>query len=253
MRFGRAFIGGDVRYGEVVGDQFLPLAGDLLSDEPSRAGDPLRLDSVSLLAPLTPTTVLLMVNAFLPEGERLPEGEVPWMTPKLTTRMVPPDGAITIPGWVDTDSWAESELAVVIGREVFGPTIDEARASIFGYTVFNDFTTGEIRPDMDFFRCKGIEGFASLGPWIETAVTDDDIASGLEITATVAGETIVKGSTKHFKFSVPEVIRFAAQHTRLFPGDVISLGTPGACPVSPGDVVDMTVSGIGTLRNTITR
>lgn len=249
MKLGRATVAGHPTYGEIVDERFHPLASDPFLGNGVRSGPSLALHEVQLLSPVTPRVVLLMVNAFLPEGVTLPPGEVPWITPKMTSLIRGPHADVIVPSFATGDLIVEAELAVVIGREISRATSDEAAEAIFGYTVFNDMTTGEIRLDMDMFRCKSIEGFASMGPWITTELTESDIAAGLEITARVGDEVRVRGNTRCYKFPVREVVRFASMHTRLHRGDVISLGTPAACYVTRGEAAVLAVEGVGELHN----
>lgn len=251
MLLGRAAIRGGLTYGEVLEDRFFPLEHGLFSADRTRSGPGVPLAEVRLLAPVTPRLVLLMVNAFLTKDAKLPRDEVPWMTPKLTTLIKGQDAALAVPDFAQGDLVAEAELAVVIGTEIHRASAAEAKKAIFGFTVFNDMTVGEIRPDMDMFRSKSVEGLASMGPWISTEITEKHVDAGLDITATVGDEIRVRGTTARYKFPVHEVIRFASLHTRLYPGDVISLGTPDACYVQRGDAVTLAVDGIGELRNRV--
>lgn len=249
VRLGRASVAGRPTYGEIEDDRFHPVATDPFLGNAARSGPSLGLDEVQLLSPVAPRVVLLMVNAFLPDGVPLPPGEVPWITPKMTSLIRGPRADVTVPSFATGDLVVEAELAVVIGRDIHQATAAQAAEAIFGYTVFNDMTTGEIRLDMDMFRAKSIEGFASMGPWITTEVAESDIAAGLEITATVGDEVRVRGNTRHYKFPVHEVVRFASMHTRLRPGDVISLGTPAACYVTRGESAVLAVERVGELHN----
>jgi 2-keto-4-pentenoate hydratase/2-oxohepta-3-ene-1,7-dioic acid hydratase in catechol pathway len=91
-----------------------------------------------------------------------------------------------------------------------------------------------------------------MGPWIETSLTHDDIAAGLEISARINGTICQTGNTKYYKFSPAEVLSYLSGFMTLNPGDTISLGTPSRPPtVKPGDVVEAVVEGLGTLTNRV--
>lgn len=252
MRIARALIGDRYCFGEVDANTFYPVADDIFAGV-VRSGQGVPMDQVALLSPLSPRMVLLMVAAFLPPGESSrPAAEVPWMMPKLTSRIVADQGAILAPSDVAGPLWAEVELAVVVGTELCNADPDEARSGIFGFTCFNDVTVGELSPTMDLFRAKSVETFASMGPWIRTDLTEDDVRKGLRLTTSVNGVIRAEGNTRDFKFSVSEVVSFASRYPRLYPGDVISLGTPQVCQLQVGDVVELEVEGVGVLRNLVT-
>jgi len=150
----------------------------------------------------------------------------------------------------------EVELAVVIGRA--GADIAEGAAMrhVAGYTIMNDVTARDMqRRDLDrshpWLRSKSIDTFGPMGPWI---VTPDEIPDphALDIEIRVNGTVRQHANTRQMIFPIPRLIAFISQYIRLEPGDVISTGTPeGIAPVAPGDVMECTIEGIGTLRNPV--
>ncbi|OGN94228.1 MAG: 2-hydroxyhepta-2,4-diene-1,7-dioate isomerase, partial [Chloroflexi bacterium RBG_13_48_10] len=143
----------------------------------------------------------------------------------------------------------EAELAVVIGKR--GRWIQPTDASdfIFGYTVGNDVTARDLqRRDGQWTRSKGFDTFCPLGPWIETEFDPTDTL----ITCHVNGELRQMASTRDMIFHVDQIIAFASSIMTLEPGDVIMTGTPaGISPLNPGDIVEVTIDGLGKLRNTV--
>lgn len=143
----------------------------------------------------------------------------------------------------------EAELVVVIGRK--GRRIQAADASshIFGYTIGNDITARDLqRKDGQWTRGKGFDTFCPLGPWIET---DFDPADAL-VSCHVNGQLKQMASTRDMVFEIPKLIAFISSIMTLEPGDIIMTGTPaGVGPLSPGDVVEVTIDGIGNLRNPV--
>ncbi|WP_157904383.1 fumarylacetoacetate hydrolase family protein [Parafrankia soli] len=108
--------------------------------------------------------------------------------------------------------------------------------------------------DMDFMRAKSVDTFASFGPWIDTDVSPDQVRKGLVISGSVNGVPSQLGNTADYTWDVLETISWASQLFTLRRFDLIALGTP--VPVSRvdvGDVMTVTVEGVGTLINKIAR
>jgi 2-keto-4-pentenoate hydratase/2-oxohepta-3-ene-1,7-dioic acid hydratase in catechol pathway len=252
VRIGRAATPGGVAYGEVTGGSFLPLSGDPFTAI-VRAGEEYPLDSVQLLHPVEPRRVLVVLGGFLPAGENaLPPGSAPKLFPKVVTEHLGPGDKIPYPEFLTGSLDMEAELAVVIGRRTRGVSADEAWESIFGFTVYNDITASEFLAVGDFYRAKSIDGFSSLGPWVATDISPDDIRDGLAITGRVNGGPGQSGNTRRFKFDPGRVVSEASRYVTLLPGDVIALGTPPpAHPVRRGDHVEAEVECIGVLSNLI--
>ena len=153
----------------------------------------------------------------------------------------------------------EVELALVIGRR--GKTIDRAAAldHIAGYMVMNDVSGREAQfQDSQWFRGKAFDTFAPMGPALVTPDEIEDIGN-LTLTARVNGEVMQSGNTRDMIFDIPAIIANISEDITLVPGDVISTGTPAGVgifrnpPVTlkPGDVVECSISGIGTIRNRV--
>lgn len=151
----------------------------------------------------------------------------------------------------------EGELAVIIGRR--GRYIAEADAlsHVAGYSIFND---GSIR---DFQKHsvtagKNFPGTGPLGPWMVTADEIPD-PTKLELTTRLNGQQVQHSTTDQLIYSVPTIVAYLSTVTELLPGDVIATGTPegvgaGRTPplwMKPGDTVEVEISGIGVLRNTV--
>jgi 2-keto-4-pentenoate hydratase/2-oxohepta-3-ene-1,7-dioic acid hydratase in catechol pathway len=120
---------------------------------------------------------------------------------------------------------------------------------ILGYTCLNDVTARDIqRADVQFTRGKGFDTFCPFGPVIETHLGED----GAQVETFVNGDRKQSGHTSEMMFSVDAILRFISRVMTLEPGDVIATGTPaGVGPLAAGDVVEVSVSGIGTLRNPV--
>jgi 2-keto-4-pentenoate hydratase/2-oxohepta-3-ene-1,7-dioic acid hydratase in catechol pathway len=144
----------------------------------------------------------------------------------------------------------EGEIAIVIGRTCRNVAPDDAAAFIAGYTVANDYGLHDFR-DTDagsMLRVKGSDTLCPLGP----GLVDDWDFRGKRLRTLVNGEATQDGSTDEMAWDMHYLVADIARTITLDPGDVILSGTPSnSRPVEPGDVVEVEVEGLGTLRNTI--
>jgi 2-keto-4-pentenoate hydratase/2-oxohepta-3-ene-1,7-dioic acid hydratase in catechol pathway len=151
-------------------------------------------------------------------------------------------------------------LGVVIGRGGRHITRDEALAHVFGYTVVNDLSARDIqnRPGMQWFLGKSLDASCPMGPVIVTADEIPD-PQALTLRLTVNGAVKQEDTTAHMLFDVAAIIAELSRYLTLEPGDIIATGTPAGVGfartppefLQPGDVMETTVEGIGTLRNHI--
>ncbi len=150
----------------------------------------------------------------------------------------------------------EGELAVIIGRQGANIPEEEAPSYVAGYTIMNDVTARDMqREDLKlsspWMRSKGIDTFGPMGPCV---ALPDEVHEPieLEIETRVSGEVRQKDNTRSLMFKVPKLISYISSYHTLFPGDVISTGTPeGMKPVQVGDVMEVEIEGIGILRNPV--
>ncbi|MBN1564811.1 MAG: fumarylacetoacetate hydrolase family protein, partial [Anaerolineae bacterium] len=166
-----------------------------------------------------------------------------------------PPSAIIAPGqpiqfkaeWGKVDH--EAELVVIMGKTARNVSRDDALDYVFGYTCANDVSARDFqKKDNQWGRAKGFDTFCPLGPWINTDLDPSDLAIG----CTVNGETRQTSRTANMVFDVPALIAFISGVMTLMPGDLILTGTPeGVSQLFDGDVVAVTVEGIGSLRNPV--
>lgn len=154
----------------------------------------------------------------------------------------------------------EVELVVVIGDTV---DTDNPMASVLGYTVGNDVSARDLQRSsipnigMDLFSAKSLDRTTSVGPWIVTRDEFPDGSPKLGLKLTVNGEVRQNGTTADMIWDVAELIRFVNARSAFECGDILFTGTPdgvGAATgkfLQPGDVVEATVEGVGTLRNVV--
>ena len=144
----------------------------------------------------------------------------------------------------------EGELAIIIGRRCHLLQDDEdVMPYILGFTIINDVTARDLQTkDGQWTRAKGFDTFCPVGPIVNTELDP----SSLQVQTRVNGEIRQDGNTRDMMFPVDRIVRHIAQFCTLLPGDLIATGTPqGVGPVVAGDVVEVTVEGIGTLRNPV--
>jgi 2-keto-4-pentenoate hydratase/2-oxohepta-3-ene-1,7-dioic acid hydratase in catechol pathway len=185
--------------------------------------------------------------------------EHPDVFAKATSAVVGPEDDVLLPR-AGTEVDYEAELAVVIGRTAHDVTEADALAHVGGYTVLNDVSARDWqRRSSQWVLSKSFDTFAPLGPAV---VTPDEVPDPQDLTveARVNGSLTLSGSTRDQVFGVARLVSYVSQVVTLRPGDVIATGTPQKLPhvldrgprwLRPGDVVDITVGGVGTLRNRV--
>jgi 2-keto-4-pentenoate hydratase/2-oxohepta-3-ene-1,7-dioic acid hydratase in catechol pathway len=168
---------------------------------------------------------------------------------KPSTSVIGPEADIIYPQMSRRVDY-EAELAVIIGKTARHVAEDKAFDYVLGYTCFNDVTARDLqKKDGQFTRAKSFDTFAAMGPWIETDIGDPD---NVMVEAYLSGERRQHSNTSNMVFGVRHLISFISRVMTLLPGDVIATGTPaGIGPMRPGDVVEVRVEGIGTLRNRV--
>jgi 2-keto-4-pentenoate hydratase/2-oxohepta-3-ene-1,7-dioic acid hydratase in catechol pathway len=212
----------------------------------------LALDEAELLASVVPSKIICVGRNYKAHarelGHEIPEYPLIFMKP--TSAIIAPGVAIQRPAISQRVDY-EGELGVIIGRECRHiPEDHDVRSYIHGYTVVNDVTARDLQnKDGQWTRAKGFDTFCPVGPIVNDAL---DPWGGVEVETRVNGELKQHGNTRDFIFPLDVIVRFIAQVMTLFPGDLIATGTPeGVGPVKAGDVVEVSVAGIGTLRNPV--
>lgn len=254
MRIARFVVDGDPLYGVVDGENVHVLAGDPFFQGFKTTGAVHPLDDVRLVAPIIPRSKVVGFGRTYSEHAKELGNEVPpepLMFLKPNTSVVGHGEPVTLPAFSQEVSF-EGELAVVIGRICKDVPAEKASDVIFGYTIANDLTARDAqRTDPQWARAKGFDGSCPLGPWIETELEDpDDVA----ITTRLNGEVRQDGSTRDMIWPVSELVARASEAFTLLPGDVIMTGTPaGVGLVNAGDIVEIELEGLGTLRSVFRR
>lgn len=153
----------------------------------------------------------------------------------------------------------EGELALVIGKDAFHVEEENAYDHVSGYAAYNDFSARDWqRVTSQWIPGKNFPGTGAFGPYLVPAEDIADI-NQLTLETRVNGDTRQKASVADLYFSIPQLIAYVTGFTKLSPGDVIVTGTPGGVGLfmepsgllAPGDVVEVEITGLGVLRNTV--
>ena len=251
------------------GDVLIPLdaadVGEMLAGSGAgpgrpREGAPAVPAAAADFAPLVPRPGKIICVGLnyrahiLGTGRELPE--YPTLFAKFADPLLGPRDDLVLPSVSDRVDW-EVELGVVIGRPVYRATLEEAAASIAGYTVINDVSMRDWqRRTLQWLQGKMFEHSTPAGPYL---VTPDEVgnAADLEVRCEVDDEVMQQSRTSDLLFSPAEIISYASQAITLKPGDLIATGTPGGVgnarkpPVylRPGNVLRTWIEGLGECVN----
>ncbi len=240
---------GEPRFGWAIDDQVGPIEGTVFG-EFRRLEVEHELSEVKLLNPVNPSKIICVGRNYAAHAKEhdAEVPEVPMLFLKPPSAVIGPGDTILLPPQSQRVEH-EAELCVVIGRRGRWIPPEEVQDHILGYTVANDVTARDLQfRDGQWTRGKAFDTFCPLGPWIET---EFDPADRL-ITSHVNGEMRQMASTRDMIFSVRQLIVFVSSVMTLEPGDVLLTGTPaGVGPLLPDDVVEVSVEGIGTLKNPV--
>lgn len=175
---------------------------------------------------------------------------------KLDTAYACAGEEISLPAWEDSYDY-EAELVIIIGREAWNVSPEEAKECIFGYTCGNDLSCRDAQmATSQWLIGKSMPGFGPCGPFVVTADSFDPTAPNI-IRSYVNGNLCQDGTTDDMIFSCTEIIHHASKYIRLCPGDLIFTGTPGGVMLEhdekhwlkAGDKVDVEIENIGVLTN----
>lgn len=253
MKIVRFTTGGKTAYGLLEGEQIRTLAADPFSDawnaaEPLLDGGVHELKDVRLLVPCEPTKYLGVglnfSSAAAQQGKQCPDYPITFLKP--TGAIIGTGDSIILPREEDCFCF-EGELAVVIGKLCSHVSAAEAKDYILGYTCSNDVT------DMGSFgkddlKLKAADTFGPVGPCISTEPDPRNCV----IRSWLNGKLQQEGNTSEMKFDVFYMIEFISSYMTLYPGDVISMGTPaGFAHIRPGDEIVVEVEGVGKLVNRV--
>jgi 2-keto-4-pentenoate hydratase/2-oxohepta-3-ene-1,7-dioic acid hydratase in catechol pathway len=237
-------------YATLDGGTVRPISGGLFGDR-TETGATLPLAEVSLLAPCLPGKILAVGLNYKSHLGGRPQPTRPEIFYKAVTALQDPGGPIVTPRDA-TDLHYEGEIVAVIGKPVRNASVDEARAAIFGVTCGNDVSERNWQhgpgKDLQWWRAKGCDTFAPLGPAIVTGID----YGNLLLETRLNGDVVQKQFTSDLIFDCPGIVSWISGWVTLLPGDIVYTGTPGSTRgMSPGDIVEVEIASIGVLRNPV--
>jgi 2-keto-4-pentenoate hydratase/2-oxohepta-3-ene-1,7-dioic acid hydratase in catechol pathway len=210
------------------------------------------LEEAALLPPVRPSKIVCVGRNYREHaaelGHEVPNEPLIFFKP--TSALLAPGGVVRRPKMSERIDY-EGELGVVIGQTCYQPRADQdIRQYILGYTCVNDVTARDLQnKDGQWTRAKGFDTFCPVGP----LVTDEiDPWAGVDVETHVNSALRQQGNTRDFIFTLDILIRHIAKVMTLFPGDLIPSGTPsGVGPLVAGDRVEVSVQGVGKLKNSV--
>jgi len=214
-------------------------------------GRQFRVNEVRFLPPSWPSKIICMARNYLDHAAEMniDAPKQPVIFSKPPSSIIAPEDEIVLPRISKRVDY-EGELAFIIGRRCSRPKpTEDIKPYIAGYTCLNDVTARDLqRLDGQYTRGKGFDTFCPFGPVVETNPPSADTT----IETLVNGAKKQSGHVSEMVFGIEVIFRWIAEAMTLEPGDVIATGTPaGVGPLAAGDVVEVRIGGIGTLRNTV--
>jgi 2-keto-4-pentenoate hydratase/2-oxohepta-3-ene-1,7-dioic acid hydratase in catechol pathway len=244
----RFLVDGATKVGEVRGDRVVEIEGGLFgSREPTNRSH--ALGDIKLLPPVAPGKVFAVGLNYRSHAGLSGAGQ-PEIFYKSPTSVTGPGAAIPYPADA-TSLHYEGEMVMVIGKTGRFIPPDQAMEHVFGVTAGNDVSERSWQgSDLQWWRAKGADGFGPIGPYLVRGLDPDK----LMLETRLNGKTVQREETSGMLHDTAAIISHISQHVTLNPGDVIFTGTPGSTrSMKPGDVVEIELQGVGTLRNTVKR
>lgn len=238
-------------YGVISGNRVFPAEGDVFTRY--RISDrSYHLSEIDILPPCTPSKIIAVGLNYRSHAEELgmtlPDEPLIFLKPP--TAVIGHDKEIVYPAMSQRIDY-EAELGIVIGKTCRNCPAEEAPGYILGYTCFNDVTARDLQQkDVQFTRSKSFDTFAPIGPHIETELDLDSVV----VEGFLNGIKKQSAPLSDLIFPVNRIVSFISNIMTLLPGDVIATGTPsGIGPMAPGDTIEIRISGIGALKNRVSR
>lgn len=239
-----------ISYGVLQEEILYPVIGSIYKKfKTEDSGIP--ISETYLLPPVIPSKIVAVGRNYKDHASEMgkPLPSEPLIFLKPSSAVIGPNDVIIHPVESKRVDY-EGELALVVKKNAhhIGANKD-VNDYILGYTCFNDITARDLQQqDIQFTRAKSFDTFAAIGPCISV-----DLDPGyVQIKTFLNGKLKQSGNTKNLIFSIPFLVRFISRIMTLYPGDVITTGTPaGVGPMRPGDRIDIQIQGIGTLSNLV--
>ncbi len=249
MKIARILYNKQIRWGRLQDGSLTLLRGEPFG-KIALSGQKVLLKQARLLPPAAPAKIVLIGLNYRDHARELkmkiPREPIIFL--KANTSVIGPGETIVWPKGVRRLDY-EAELAVVMGKVARFVREREVAKYILGYTCLNDVTARDLQKrDIQWTRAKSFDTFCPLGPWLETELDPADLGIRLYLN----GKLKQDSSTGNLIFSVAHLVAFVSRIMTLFPGDVISTGTPpGVGRMQRGDLVEVEVEGVGRLSNRV--
>ena len=258
MRWARIEHEGVAKYAVVEGEELIAVRGSPFATW-ERTGTRIKLAETRLLPPVIPTTFyacgmnyaghVKAVAAKVGQAPNLPAQ--PDIGYRANNALIAHGDPVIIPRDATEKVQYEGELVVVIGRTCKHLTRENALQAVLGYTIGNDVSERSWqKSDRTLWRAKNTDTFKPMGPWIETDVQLDDLVTKIRLN----GKQLIEFRTNEMVFDVVDFLVAMTRYLTLYPGDVVWMGTEGeTADMRDGDVCEVEITGIGTLRNPVIR
>jgi len=250
MKYLRFLQNGNVRYGLLEKDNITrEVVGDIFNNY-KNTENIYSLSEITFLPPCMPTKIIAVgLNYFDHANEfqmKIPDEPLIFMKPP--SALIAHNDNIIYPKMSKQLDY-EAELAVIIKNRIKNIEPKDVFKNILGYTCFNDVTARDLqKKDEQWTRAKSFDTFAPIGPFISTDLNPDN----LQIKLYKNGQLMQDSSTANMIFKVDKIVSFISKIMTLFPGDIITTGTPsGVGQLEAGDKVEVEIEGIGILKNTV--
>ena len=251
MKFVRFEKDDKISYGVLDGKNIAEISGQSFEKPLIYTKKIYSLEEVKILSPVTPSKI---IGIGLNYAEHIKEMKdkrpaTPKIFMKPSTSVIGTGETIIYPTHMSKRVDYEGELGIVIGKITKNVGVEEAKDCIFGYTIVNDVTARDLQKmDGVWTRAKGFDTFCPIGNVVETDI--DPL--NLHIVTYINGEIKQDSFTSHMIFNVYELVSYVSKIMTLLPGDVIASGTPkGVGPLNIDDEVEISIEGIGTLKNRV--
>ena len=257
MKIARFRTGRRIAYGVVFDDEIAEIRGSIYAK--FRITDTrYPLSEVKLLPPTEATELwgpglnfldhLEYAGTVLGQGTpAVPDRPQPWR--KGRNAMTGVNDPIIVPKDAAGEVHYEGEAVAIIGKNCRRISPERASQFILGYTCGNDVSERSWqKDDWTFWRAKGADTFAPVGPWIDTEVAPQE----LNLLVRINGKEVQRCNTRDMLFTFSEIVSYISQHVTLRPGDLVFSGATGVTrAIKPGDTVEVDIPGIGVLSNPV--
>ncbi len=249
MKYLRYLYENKIYYGKLDGKKVREIDGDIFGDFKSKNKE-IDLKKVKILPPSNPTKIVSVGLNYTDHAKELdmdiPDDPIIFLKP--SSSVIGHLDHIIYPKMSNRLDY-EAELAIIIKNKIKSISEDEVGENILGYTCFNDVTARDLQnKDIQWSRAKSFDTFSPIGPYI----VDNINPNNLKIESFLNGKKRQSSNTNNFIFRVEYLVSFISEIMTLYPGDVITTGTPaGVGPINVGDTVQIKIESIGTLQNEV--